>query len=72
VLAANYFLINWLFPPEPARAPISYTYFKQQVTNDNVAGISSRGDTIQGKFRQLVSYPLDGGDKATKCKALPR
>jgi cell division protease FtsH len=64
VLAANYFLMNWLFPPEPTRVPISYTYFKDQVVADNVAEISSRGDTIQGRFRQAVTYPPDGGSTA--------
>jgi cell division protease FtsH len=64
VLVANYFLMDWLFPPEPTRVQISYTYFKEQVTTDNVAEISSRGDTIQGKFRQPVSYPPNGGENA--------
>jgi cell division protease FtsH len=69
VLVGNYFLMNVLFPPESARVPISYTYFKDQVTTDNVAEISSRGDTIQGTFRQPVSYPPDGGDKVLSVSA---
>src|SRR5688572_28338362 len=62
VLVANYFLLNLLFPPEAARVPVSYTYFKEQVVLDNVAEISSRGDEIQGAFRQAVKYPPDGDD----------
>ncbi len=64
VLALNYFLTNLFFPPQPSHVPISYTYFKEQVTTDNVAEISSRGDTIQGSFRHPVSYPPDGSEKA--------
>jgi cell division protease FtsH len=69
VLAANYFLLNLLFPPEPARVPISYTYFKEQVVADNVAAINSRGDTIQGTFRQTVSYQPEGANSATNATA---
>jgi hypothetical protein len=60
VLVANYFVLNLLFPPEAPRIPISYTLFKEQVVADNVAAINSRGDTIQGAFRQTVSYRPEG------------
>jgi cell division protease FtsH len=69
VLAANYFLLNVLFPPEPARVQVSYTFFKQQVTADNVSEISSRGDTIQGSFRQSLTYPPEGGAGAITTTA---
>ncbi|HLZ31396.1 MAG TPA: ATP-dependent metallopeptidase FtsH/Yme1/Tma family protein, partial [Chloroflexota bacterium] len=69
VLVANYFLLNLLFPPEPARVPISFTFFKEQVVADNVAAINSRGDTIQGTFRQAVSYQPEGTVSATNATA---
>jgi cell division protease FtsH len=39
----------------PQRVDIPYTLFKQQVEAANVAEIASRGDTIQGTFRQPVT-----------------
>jgi cell division protease FtsH len=64
VLAINYLVINLLVPPEGGRASISYTFFEQQVQADNVVEINSRGDTIQGTFKQAVTYPPDATDGA--------
>jgi cell division protease FtsH len=69
LLALNYVLINLIVPPEGTRLKVSYTFFKQQVTADNVVEISSRADTIQGSFRQPVTYPPDGGSTATTSTA---
>ena len=63
-LLANYLLISVFFPGQPPRADVSYTFFKQQVVAENVAEISSRGDTIQGAFRQTVAYPPEPGATA--------
>src|SRR5260370_382827 len=41
----------------PRSVDVPYTLFKQQVEAGNVADIASRGDTIQGTFRQPVSVP---------------
>src|SRR5260221_6928916 len=46
-----------LLPAGPQRVDVPYTLFKQQVEAANVAEIASRGDTIQGTFRQPVSVP---------------
>jgi cell division protease FtsH len=35
---------------------ISYTFFKQQVEADNVVEISTRAGTVQGTFKQAVTY----------------
>ncbi|HYU20409.1 MAG TPA: ATP-dependent zinc metalloprotease FtsH [Chloroflexota bacterium] len=67
-LLLNYLLISVLFPGQPQRVEVSYTFFKQQVGIDNVAEISSRADTIQGAFRQEMAYPPDAGDKAKPAK----
>ena len=67
-LLLNYLLISIFFPGRPQRVEVSYTFFKQQVDVDNVTEISSRGDTIQGTFRQAVGYPPGGGDTATSVK----
>ncbi|HMQ29341.1 MAG TPA: ATP-dependent zinc metalloprotease FtsH [Chloroflexaceae bacterium] len=54
LLLINYLLINWLFPSEPSYVTIPYTVFKEQVVAGNVAAITSRGEDIQGDFRQPV------------------
>jgi cell division protease FtsH len=40
---------------------ISYTEFKTQVTNKNVAEVFARGDTIQGSLRKASSLPGQKG-----------
>src|SRR5579859_1223721 len=59
LLVLNYVLILYVTPGQPQRVELSYTFFKQQVLADNVAQISTRTDTIQGTFRQPVSYQPD-------------
>ncbi|HEV7661931.1 MAG TPA: ATP-dependent zinc metalloprotease FtsH [Chloroflexota bacterium] len=60
ILILNYFLVQ-TFLPERAnqRIDVPYTYFKAQVTADNVVDVTSRGDIIQGTFKQPVTYPPD-------------
>src|SRR5438128_12174599 len=59
LLVLNYLLILFVTPGQPQRVELSYTFFKQQVTADNVAQISTRTDTIQGTFKQPVPYQPD-------------
>src|SRR5215467_16095671 len=49
VLIANYLIVQ-AFLPERAnpRIDVPYTFFKQQVTADNVIDVTSQGDQIQG------------------------
>src|SRR6202022_3805388 len=61
LLGLNYLLILFVTPGQPQRVELSYTFFKQQVVSDNVAQISTRTDTIQGTFKQPVSYQPDPG-----------
>ncbi len=58
-------LISLVTPRQPQRIEVSYTFFKQQVEADNVVQISTRADTIQGTFKQAVSYPPDGAAPQT-------
>jgi cell division protease FtsH len=60
VLIANYLIVQ-AFLPERAnpRIDVPYTFFKQQVTADNVIDVTSQGDQIQGTFRNAVTYPTD-------------
>jgi cell division protease FtsH len=66
LLLAIVLLVNWLVatclaPSSTApRLTIPYTTFKQQVQAGNVSSITSRGDQIQGTFKQAVPNALAG------------
>jgi cell division protease FtsH len=60
-ILAVLFLLNWLivaiFAPAEDRIQVPYNpTFLQEVRQGNVEEISSRGDTVQGEFRESVSY----------------
>jgi cell division protease FtsH len=57
LLAVNWFLAPLLFPETIDRVTVPYTFFKQQVQAGNVSEITSRGDDIQGLFKQAVADP---------------
>ncbi len=57
ILAINYFLVSFLFPNPDAPLAVPYTVFKEQVANGNVEEIYSKGDSIEGRFRNPVTYP---------------
>ncbi|MBV9326328.1 MAG: ATP-dependent zinc metalloprotease FtsH [Chloroflexi bacterium] len=58
VLVLNYLLVQVFLPERPnPRIDVPYTFFKQQVTADNVVEVTSQGDTIQGTFKNAVTYP---------------
>ncbi len=59
LLLINFVVIQQMTPAQPQRVEVSYTFFKQQVVADNVAQISTRTDTIQGTFKQAVTYQPD-------------
>jgi cell division protease FtsH len=64
------FVLNWLivaiFAPPTNRIRIPYNpNFLTQVRDANVAEISAKGDSIQGKFKKEVKYK---GDKAKNFK----
>ncbi|MCU0494527.1 MAG: ATP-dependent zinc metalloprotease FtsH, partial [Chloroflexaceae bacterium] len=57
LLGLNWLIVPLLFPEPQDRLPVSYTFFKEQVAAGNVAEITSRGEAIQGNFRQPVADP---------------
>ncbi len=63
LLAFNWFLTSNLLGPTP-RLRVPYTVFKEQVTAANIAEVTSRGETIQGTFKQPVTYPPDGEESS--------
>src|SRR5947199_3282585 len=55
ILVLNYLLVQVFLPERPnPRIDVPYTYFKQQVTQDNVSEVTSQGDVIQGTFKHAV------------------
>ncbi|MGH2368163.1 MAG: ATP-dependent metallopeptidase FtsH/Yme1/Tma family protein, partial [Chloroflexota bacterium] len=64
-------VVNWLITPyllpEPAieRIAVPYTTFVEQVEAGNVPEITSRGDLVQGAFKQPVTYPPSGENSKT-------
>jgi cell division protease FtsH len=66
LIIALLFLLNWLivaiFAPAEQRVQVPYNpTFLNQVRDGNVKEISSRGDTVQGEFRDQVTYRGDEG-----------
>jgi cell division protease FtsH len=57
LLALNWFLVPLFFPEAQDRITVPYTFFKQQVAAGNVSKITSRGEDIQGEFKQQVADP---------------
>src|SRR5438046_8322668 len=55
-LVANYVVTGVLFP-EPPWITIPYTFFKKQVAEGNVEGVTSLGDWIEVRFKTDVTYP---------------
>jgi cell division protease FtsH len=69
-MLANY-LVTQVFR-EPSAIAIPYSFFKQQVEAGNVADVTSVGDSIQGRFKTTVTYPLEQSPApATSTPASP-
>lgn len=63
LLVLNYFLVSYLFPGPEEPEPISYTVFRSELTRDNVEAVHTQGQTIEGKFKEPVSWtppPVEG------------
>jgi cell division protease FtsH len=66
--------VNWLsvlvFRPSTGeqRVTVPFSpYFLERVKHDQVESISSKGDTVQGKFKEKLRYP-ESDEKATSTK----
>ncbi|HEY8519940.1 MAG TPA: ATP-dependent zinc metalloprotease FtsH [Gammaproteobacteria bacterium] len=57
ILLANFFLVRMLFPGPSDALTIPYTVFKEQVIRGNVEAIYAQGESIEGRFREPVTYP---------------
>ena len=58
ILAVNFLLVRFLFPGGDTPVKVPYTLFKAEVTKGNVERIYSRGESLTGRFRSPVTYPL--------------
>lgn len=57
ILLLNYWAVSYLFPRTDGPLTIPYTVFKEQVTLGNVEAIYSQGESIEGRFKNPVTYP---------------
>ena len=65
LLLFNYFIIARIVPDQNERIEIPYTLFRQQVEAGNVVEVTTRGDLIQGTFREPVSYQPEGSQSSS-------
>ncbi len=69
VLLAVNLIVSSRLSGKPNRLAVSYTYFQQQVSDGNVADITSTGNTIQGDFKKKTGPPPGSpGTPAVKFK----
>ena len=47
LVLANYLVISLFFPTGGRQAEVSYTFFREQVREGNVAEIYSQGDSVE-------------------------
>src|SRR3954467_9277527 len=64
LVLSNFLVVSYLFPGPEAPVEVPYTLFKEQVEADNVEEISSRGDAVEGVFREPVTYPPEGENRS--------
>ena len=64
MLAANWLIVARV-PVGHPRVSVPYSYFRAQAERGNIAEVSSKGDTIQGRFRRDIRYPAGPKGKVT-------
>ncbi len=60
ILGVNYLVMRLLVPNAEEPLTIPYTTFKEQVEKANVDAIYSKGASIEGRFKQPVTWPPPG------------
>ena len=65
LLALDWILVLAYQPSVRPRVTVPYSYFVQQIREDNVASITVQGSAIQGTFRHAVTYPTQNGTSST-------
>src|ERR671913_1395137 len=64
ILLANFLIFRFLFPGPEAPVEVPYTFFKEEVRAGNVDSVFSQGDTVEGMFKEPVTYPLEGEESS--------
>src|ERR671916_366195 len=64
ILLANILIFTFLFPGPEAPVEVPYTVFKEEVRAGNVEAVFSEGDTVEGMFKELVTYPPEGEESS--------
>ena len=61
--------VNWVIasriPVDHKRISVPYSYFREQAQANNIAEVSSKGETIQGKVRRDIRYPPGKNGRTT-------
>ncbi len=68
ILAVNYLLAPYLAPDQSDRLTIPYTTFTEQVHTGNVSEVTTRGDAVQGTFKQPVTFPASGENQKSSVR----
>jgi cell division protease FtsH len=66
----NYIIVRSAFPGPEAPVTVPYTVFREQVVKGNVEAIYSKGETIQGRFRDSVTYPAPSESQVARERGL--
>jgi cell division protease FtsH len=61
LLFLNYLVVSTLFPGPGEPVTVPYTVFKEQAAKGNVASIYSRGTSLEGRFKEAVTWPRENG-----------
>lgn len=69
ILLGNFLLFRFLFPDPDAPAPIPYTLFKAEASGGNVEAIFSRGDRVEGRFREPILWPPEAEGEDRQARA---
>ena len=64
ILLANILIFTFLFPGPEAPVEVPYTVFKEEVRAGNVESVFSQGDTVEGMFKEPVTYPPEGEESS--------
>jgi cell division protease FtsH len=64
ILTINYFVMRLLFPLQGEVVTVPYTAFKEEAAKGNVESIYSKGASIEGRFREAVTWPPPGKESA--------
>ena len=68
LMLTNY-VVTRVFFAEPQSLTVPYSLFTAQIEAGNVAEVTGTGDSIQGRFRNAVTYPAVGTQDTTKTPA---